>query len=759
MNLILMKKLIIIQLFFLIPYLGYCQNNTELKNKTLIVWISIDNAIQKGGSALTIDDRKGNFDGIVFGEVEAKKWMAGSNNFNRTQKDQTKNQVETANPDEFIQIAIVYEGKTITIYRNGQLYSSYVIDNEQLFSSSPTVLFGRRHLDIESDKNTFAGKIKDARIYSSALPLSTIQSMKPGVELQVPGLWAWWDFGTGSLLDKTQRFDKAQIVGNVSVHDGCLVLTGEGASLIAYNSKTEDKLVNSQAVPKDYIVSSRLLRERLLSDPYRPAFHFCFPEDDGRPGDPNGAFFHNGRYHLMYLYSKTGTGFTWGHASSTDLLHWRYHPDAIGPGDGDDGCFSGGAFVDDDGSAILSYWMLWNDKGIGLARSKDYYFDKWDKFANNPVIKSTEWGITDMEDTFGNAIHVGSADPSNIWKKEGYYYMLTGNLLVLEKYGRKENSPKEEKGDRLYLFKSADLKTWNYVHRFYESKREWTDASEDNMCPSFLPLPSSADGGKMSGKHLLLFISHNKGCQYYIGDYKNDKFFPENHGRMTWKDNAYFAPESLIDDKGRHIMWSWVFDDRPDSIINHYGWTGTYGLPRTLWVGSDGTLRMAPVKEVENLRVRDIPQIKSNIKIMQDGEEKVNELGKELMEIEVTFNPTKASRYGIKVGVSEDGKEETVIYYDASDKKLKFDSRKSGLTNYGRKIIEEAPLELKNNEPLVLRVFIDRSIIEVFANDRQSIARMVYPTLGGRGITLFSNGDVSDVKTIKTWELSPSNPY
>ena len=57
------------------------------------------------------------------------------------------------------------------------------------------------------------------------------------------------------------------------------------------------------------------------------------------------------------------------------------------------------------------------------------------------------------------------------------------------------------------------------------------------MCPSFLPLPSSPAGGPPSGKHLLLFISHNKGCQYYVGDYRNDRFFPNNHGRMTWVDN------------------------------------------------------------------------------------------------------------------------------------------------------------------------------------------------------------------------------
>lgn len=509
-------------------------------------------------------------------------------------------------------------------------------------------------------------------------------------------------------------------------------------------------------VSPEVIKATRELRERLLSDSYRPAFHFCIPEGNGRPGDPNGAFFHNGLYHLMFLYNRAGDGFSWGHVSSKDLINWRYHPDAIIPGDGDEGCFSGGAFADDDGSAVLSYWMLWGARGIGLARSQDAGFNTWKKFENNPVIKSSEWGITEMKDASGNDIHIGSADPSNIWKKNGKYYMLTGNLLVLNKYGRNPDSPASEQGDRLYLFESADLKNWTYKHRFYESNREWTDASEDNMCPSFLPLPSSPDGGKQSNKHLLLFISHNKGCQYYTGVYKNDFFYPENHGRMTWKDNAYFAPEALVDGNGRQIMWSWIFDDRPDSVIDLQGWTGMYGLPRSLWLGSDGTLRMRPVKELERLRMKE--EIVSDIKVSSGTGHKLPGLGRELQELEVTIHPGSAVRYGVKVCASDDGREETIIYYDRRDHKLKFDTGKSGLT-FGRKITEEAPLELKSEEPLVLRIFIDKSVVEVFANDKQAIARMIYPTLGGHGITLFSEGGDMVVKNLRAWELTPSNPY
>ena len=154
-----------------------------------------------------------------------------------------------------------------------------------------------------------------------------------------------------------------------------------------------------------------------------------------------------------------------------------------------------------------------------------------------PSLDGTEFGIIERKDEKGNPQYLGNSDPSNIWKKDGVYYMEAGNLLVLNKLWRDEDSPKHYRGDWVDLFSSTDLKNWEFVHRFYQRDTEnnWTKESEDDMCPSYLPLPSSPEGGEMSGKYLQLFISHNLGCQYYIGDYdtQRDLFIPENHGRMT----------------------------------------------------------------------------------------------------------------------------------------------------------------------------------------------------------------------------------
>jgi len=574
--------------------------------------------------------------------------------------------------------------------------------------------------------------------------------------------WAWWSFSDEGLREKTGRFTEILLVGDVHIADGCLVLGTNGATVITMCSGGDE--ANQIAVPKkwafdgpvpdDVIRSARLLRERLLADPYRPGYHFCVPEDMGMPGDPNGAFYYKGRYHLMYRYERRGSGFCWGHISGSDLLHWRHHPDALAPGHGDEGCFSGGAFVDNDGTAYLSYWMLWGAKGIGLASSRGPEFDVWTKLEANPVIKSTEWGITEGKQQEGKPIFYGSADPSNIWKKDGHYYMLTGNLLVLNKLGRGTNSPISEQGDRLYLFESDNLKDWKFLHVFYDRKPEWTDRSEDNMCPSFLPLPTGPSGGRPSGKHLLLFIAHNKGAQYYVGDYRNDHFHPDNHGRMSWVDNTYFAPEALMDAQGRQIMWAWLLDNPPGE--KEKGWSGVYGLPRSLWLGEDGTLRMEPVKELESLRSHEKSWPASKL---ANGQAKVVEgVTAVSCELSVEFNLGAAQRCGLKVRASGDEKEETLLYYDAAAKELVFDSTHSG--DVGRKVIERAPFELKPGEPLKLRVFVDKSVVEVFANDRQAIGRRVYPTLPDSvGVKLFCKGGEARVTTLKAWEIMPSNPF
>ena len=501
---------------------------------------------------------------------------------------------------------------------------------------------------------------------------------------------------------------------------------------------------------------ARELRESYLRDPYRPGYHFVVPEGVHRPVDPNGALFWNGRYHLCYIYQHEGKHY-WGHISSLDLLHWRHHPPALGPGDGDDGIFSGGAFIDQNGVATITYWGLGKPGGICIATSTDPQLDHWTKCPQNPVIPQTQWGLAVVPAADGKPeVVYGAADPSAIWFHAGRYYMLTGNLLVLREFGEKLKMP-EHLGDTLYLFVSDDLMTWTYLHPFYQSRREWTRESEDDMCADFFPLPASPQGGAPSDRYMNLFISHNLGCQYYIGRYADDRFTPETHGRMTWVDNDFFAPESLADARGRRIMWTWIFDRREAATRDASGWSGELSLPRVLWLGDDGTLRMRPAEELEQLRYN--PRKRGNLVVAADTTLPLADIHGDSLELRIEMHPQAATQCGVRVCCAPGGEEETVIAYDAAAHQLTVDTRKSSLGE-GPKVIEAAPFVLGKDELLTLRVFVDKSVVEVFVNDRQAIARRIYPTRpDSRGVTLFAHGGEVKVPLIEAWDMMPSNPY
>ena len=74
-------------------------------------------------------------------------------------------------------------------------------------------------------------------------------------------------------------------------------------------------------------------------------------------------------------------------------------------------------------------------------------------------------------------------------------------------------------------------------------------------------------------------------------------------------------------------------------------------------------------------------------------------------------------------------------------------------------MVESAPFALREGEPLELRVFVDKSFVEVFANDRQAVCRRIYPTLpDSLGVRLFAEGGQAHVAQLRAWQMMPSNP-
>ncbi len=516
------------------------------------------------------------------------------------------------------------------------------------------------------------------------------------------------------------------------------------------------------------IVHARMLREHYLRDPHRPGYHLIVPEGMHSPVDPNGAIFWNGRYHLFYIYQHEQRHY-WGHVSSLDLVHWRHHLPALAPDPDDgagDGIFSGGAFADPQGRAVITYWKFSPKSGLGIATSTDENLDFWTKHPGNPLIPELPGrrGVALVTTPEGAERFASGADPSAVWMRDGRYYVATGNLIVMHEEGVKKNNPAYQ-GDTLYLFESDDLTRWRFLGEFYKSDRRWTAADEDCMCPDFFPLPGSPEGGPATDKHMLLFISHNHGCQYYIGDYTGRRFEPRAHGRMSWKDREFFAPESLADPKGRRIMWAWLINPRgprspsesPESAAQAAaGWSGEMSLPRVLWLGEDGTLRMRPVPELEVLRYRGIEWPSRDLPGGQRCP--LEKLSGRSLEVEAEFELGTAQRVGIEVCCAMDGPECTPIFYDAAEGTLNVDTRHSGPLQ-GTRLIESAPLRLPPAEPLRLRVFVDRCIVEVFANDRQAIARHIFPSAESGTVRLFADGGSARLLSLRTWHMMPSNPW
>jgi hypothetical protein len=147
----------------------------DLKAKTLEAWVSLAGLQQQGGGVVSIQTRGGGaFDAIVFGEQEPRRWMAGSDNFKRTQS--FHGPAEDAGKDTVIHIAVVYaDNGNITAYRNGQPYGSlYHADGPVSFRAGEAqVLIGLRHAPAGGNR-LLAGTVRVVQIYDRALNAAEI---------------------------------------------------------------------------------------------------------------------------------------------------------------------------------------------------------------------------------------------------------------------------------------------------------------------------------------------------------------------------------------------------------------------------------------------------------------------------------------------------------------------------------------------------------------------------------------------------------
>jgi sucrose-6-phosphate hydrolase SacC (GH32 family) len=682
-----------------------------LRDKTLVAWVVPADLTQRGGSVLTIEKPGGIFDGIVLGEIAPAKWMAGSDMFKRTKKEQEDFPVETAGNQTLVQVAIVYQDRQITLYRNGTQIVTYAADSQERFGGDSMVLIGLRHTEAAPENRFFTGSIEDARIYGVALNAAQVAALKPN-QPSDPAPLAWWDFENGAAADRMKTFPITTLFGEARIADSRLHLDKNGAYLLASRESPNDG--QTPGGGRDPNSSARALREKLLSDPHRPGYHFVIPEGQAMPFDPNGAIHWKGRYHLFYIFQDK-RGHNWGHVSSTDLFHWRHHPTGL-----TSGMFSGNCFINKEGCPTMCYHQVGQGNAMAVALDDD--LNEWKKLESNPITPKTQPGDPNHD-------KYRSWDPYG-WLENDTYYAIFG-------------------GERPAIAKAPSLAgEWKYVGDLMANTVPGVSINEDVSCADFF---------KLGDRRMLLCISHRLGCRYYLGDWKGEQFHPTFHEKMSWVDNSFFAPESLLDDRGRRIMWAWIFDSPGFKMRTDYGWSGTMSLPRVLSLGADGTLRMNPPEEIERLRYNG--KKRADLTVAAGSELALQGIEGNSLELDLEINATEAKQYGVKVCCSPDGEEQTVVYYDAAERKLKVDTTKSSLSD-GPKTVEAGPFELQPSELLKLRVFVDKSVVEVFANGRQAVMRRIYPSRADSvGVRLFSNGGPATVATLDAWEMMPSNPY
>ena len=462
------------------------------------------------------------------------------------------------------------------------------------------------------------------------------------------------------------------------------------------------------------------LREKLAADPQRPRYHFLPPSN--WMNDPNGLIFWKGKYHMFYQHNpygpfhggRTGT-MHWGHAVSEDLVHWTHLPIALAPtpaAPDKDGIYSG--CVVDNGNVPTIIYTGVSPEVQCIATSNDDLLITWKKYSGNPVIGSPPKGLE----------VTGFRDPC-VWEKGGSWYMLIGSGI-------------KDVGGAVLLYKSKDLIHWEYLHPLCVGDKEKTGTMWE--CPDFFPL---------GNKHVLL-VSVLGTTLYFVGTYTNQKFRPEVQGN-TDIGGHFYAARSMVDGNGRRILFGWVWEGRSAAAQLASGWAGVQALPRTLSLREDNTLSIESVPELRALRGRhhrhtDVHATSSSSLL--------SDVQGDCLEIAAEFDPRDAKEFGLKVRCAPDATEETPIFYSRVSECLIVDRERSSLNPEVNRGVQKGPFKLATDESLKLHIFVDRSMIEVFANGRVCLTDRIYPSRANSlGIGLFARGGSVNIKSMDIWEM------
>ena len=475
-----------------------------------------------------------------------------------------------------------------------------------------------------------------------------------------------------------------------------------------------------------------------------PKYHIAAPA--GWVNDPNGFSYFDGQYHFFYQhypYAAKWGPMHWGHAVSYDLVHWNHLPVAIEPDhiyDASGGCFSGSA-IEKDGKLYLMYTghvdlpVITPDgadriESQNIAVSSDGVF--FTKIAENPVLYIPK----------GEGISASDFRDPKMWEHNGEYYVVVGSRTPTA-------DPNDRNSDgQILLFNSKNLIDWNFKGIMARGEGNQGFMWE---CPNFATIDGqdvlilSPQGIKPEGKKFLNV--HQSG--YFIGFLNYDSGI-YSHGDFDILDYGFdfYAPQVTQAPDGRTIMIGWLDMWESPFPENVDGWSCMMTVPRELHIKNDKIVS-TPVAELEKLRLSETSYANLGIKKKTALEGISGETG----ELLATIDTGKAK--GFEIELRAGAGEKTVLSYDAKTQILKLNRDKSG----DKLLKGEREVKLNSSGDVNLRIFLDRSSIEIFANDGEAVMyARVYPKKTSTAINFIPKGGEITLKNVTFYTLDEGIP-
>ncbi len=472
----------------------------------------------------------------------------------------------------------------------------------------------------------------------------------------------------------------------------------------------------------------------LAADPRRPQFHLL-PAANWM-NDPNGPIFWNGTYHMFYQYNPKGAvwgDMHWGHAVSPDMVHWRHLPVAIAPtpgGPDSAGCFSGTSVVDGTRVAVLYTGVVSaseTDATIRdganslkesqcLAFSSDKDLNKWTKDPQ-PVIAAPPAGM-DVS---------GFRDPTP-WRHADWWYMVVGSGV-------------RGRGGAVLLYRSKDLRHWEYLHLLAQGAGNGKDAANPvdsgDMweCPDFFSI---------GDKHVLIHSAEGKAFwQSGVLDPEQFVFHSEQSGILDY--GSFYAPKTQLDEHQNRILWGWIPETRPLEEYRASGWAGMMSLPRILTLDESANLCMKVAPAVQKLRQS--PQI---LQISDSEEQNQDQIARMHIEnccgeILCTARPT-SGLFGLSL--FGDGEANKVPWLN-----VQYDAAQPHQIRLDEKTV---PLQPGTAGELELHFYVDGSVIEVFINKRTAFTkRFYYPGSSAPRLHIKVGNKKTELSSLSMWQLAP----